>query len=57
MAERASSLALERVQVEFLPHASLKRLSHRARAVIRTGEATPFANVVLFSGVIFAAAG
>jgi D-ribose pyranase len=55
VAERASSLARERVQVEFLPHERLKELSRGARAVVRTGEATPFANAVLFSGVIFGA--
>jgi D-ribose pyranase len=34
-------------------HAQLKELSRNARAVIRTGEATPYANVILYSGVIF----
>jgi D-ribose pyranase len=53
VAKRASSLALAQVQVEFMAHESLKALTHRARAVIRTGEATPYANVILFSAVIF----
>jgi len=34
-------------------HAELKVMSTRARAVVRTGECTPYANVVLTSGVIF----
>ncbi len=34
-------------------HAEFKRMSARARAVVRTGECTPYANVVLTSGVIF----
>lgn len=34
-------------------HDELKRISERARAVIRTGECTPYSNVVLASGVIF----
>lgn len=39
--------------VDFVMHDRLKELSHQARGVIRTGEATPFANVILYSGVIF----
>jgi D-ribose pyranase len=31
----------------------LKRLSTRARAVVRTGECTPYHNVILISGVTF----
>ena len=53
VAARASSLSREQVQVEFVPHETLKTLTRRARAVIRTGEAAPYANVLLFSGVIF----
>jgi D-ribose pyranase len=55
VAARASKLAAEAVQVEFVPHEKLKELTRYARAVIRTGEATPFANVILYSGVIFGA--
>jgi D-ribose pyranase len=56
VAARASSLSREEVQVEFVAHETLKNLTRRARAVIRTGEATPYANVLLYSGVIFGAA-
>lgn len=38
---------------EYVSHEELKRLSRSARAVVRTGEFTPYANVVLFSGVVF----
>lgn len=41
------------VAVEHLPHEAFKRLTERARAVIRTGECTPYANVILVSGVTF----
>lgn len=34
-------------------HEELKRLSARARAVVRTGECTPYHNVILTSGVTF----
>ena len=53
IAARASYLAHEQVQVEFVTHETLKNLMRQARAVIRTGEATPYANVLLYSGVIF----
>jgi D-ribose pyranase len=53
VANRASDMAREAIEIEFVPHAKLKELSHKARAVIRTGEATPYANVILYSGVIF----
>ena len=41
------------VQVDFVTHEELKRLSARARAVVRTGECKPYANVILVSGVAF----
>jgi D-ribose pyranase len=53
VAARASCLSCEAVQVDFVAHESLKSLARYARAVIRTGEATPYANVLLYSGVIF----
>jgi D-ribose pyranase len=34
-------------------HEELKQLSHGARAVIRTGECTPYANLMLVAGVTF----
>ena len=57
IAGRASDLADQDLQVEFVPHESLKNLTRGARAVIRTGESTAYANVVLYSGVIFGAPG
>jgi D-ribose pyranase len=36
-----------------VPHDELKRMTERAKAVVRTGECTPYCNVVLASGVIF----
>ncbi|HSC80702.1 MAG TPA: D-ribose pyranase [Chitinolyticbacter sp.] len=53
VAARASGLARDGVQVEYVTHEKFKELSRSARAVIRTGEATPYANVILYSGVIF----
>ena len=53
VANRAASMAREEIVVEFVPHTKLKELTRHARALIRTGEATPYANVILYSGVIF----
>ncbi|MEV6615633.1 D-ribose pyranase [Streptomyces sp. NPDC051051] len=36
-----------------VPHEELKRLSSGARLVVRTGEARPYANVLLRCGVFF----
>lgn len=36
-----------------IPHEQFKRLTERARAIVRTGEHTPYANVILASGVTF----
>ncbi|MEU6342115.1 D-ribose pyranase [Streptomyces sp. NPDC046977] len=39
--------------LELVPHEDFKALTHRARLVVRTGEARPYANVVLRCGVPF----
>lgn len=41
------------VPVERMPHTRLKERTRGARAVVRTGEATPYANVILRAGVPF----
>jgi len=53
VAARAAGFSQQQVQVDFVPHETLKNLTRGARAVIRTGEVTPYANVLLYSGVIF----
>ena len=42
------------VEVEFVSHVELKAKTHECKAVIRTGETTPYANIILQSGCIFA---
>lgn len=39
--------------VEFISHEELKERSRRAVAIVRTGEFTPYANIILYSGVVF----
>ncbi len=40
-------------EVEFVLHSDLKRMTNTCKAVIRTGETTPYANIILQSGCIF----
>ncbi|WP_214829415.1 D-ribose pyranase [Exiguobacterium algae] len=40
-------------RIEQCDHESFKREVEKAKVVIRTGEATPYANVILHAGVIF----
>lgn len=39
--------------IDYVGHSAFKRALVGARAVVRTGETTPYANVALVSGVIF----
>jgi D-ribose pyranase len=41
------------VPIEMVTHRMLKDMTRSARAVIRTGEFTPFANIILVAGVVF----
>ncbi len=38
---------------ETVPHETFKKISCHSKAIVRTGEITPYANVILVSGVIF----
>lgn len=42
------------VEVEFVSHMELKEQTKKCKAVLRTGEMTPYANMILKSGCIFA---
>ncbi|TGB08298.1 D-ribose pyranase [Streptomyces sp. MZ04] len=50
----AAHLLTSRVApLHLVPHEELKHLTAAARLIIRTGEATPYANVLLRCGVFF----
>ncbi|WP_144147347.1 D-ribose pyranase [Paraburkholderia sp. BCC1884] len=53
VAARMSQLAAAGIQTADVSHEAFKRLCGEAKAVIRTGECSPYANVILHSGVIF----
>ncbi|WP_077212912.1 D-ribose pyranase [Bacillus dakarensis] len=38
---------------DYVSHEEFKALTKNAKAIIRTGEITPYANIILHSGVIF----
>ncbi|WP_024872554.1 D-ribose pyranase [Tolumonas lignilytica] len=41
------------ITFEYVSHEEFKELTHLGRAVVRTGECTPYANVIFVSGVVF----
>ncbi len=59
MAERSPALreslatTLGAVPIHEVLHEQFKQLTARAHAVVRTGEFTPYANVILVAGVVF----
>lgn len=53
LAMLARRLANEDVVVDELSHEEFKRQSAKAVAVVRTGETSPYANIILHAGVTF----
>ncbi|RQO71597.1 D-ribose pyranase [Aquitalea sp. FJL05] len=51
--DTAAALSRQGVALEWISHEEFKQRCQAARVVIRTGECTPYANVILHSGVIF----
>lgn len=41
------------IEIAYLPHEQFKHQSNQAKAVVRTGECSPYANVIFYSGVPF----
>jgi D-ribose pyranase len=44
---------LKEIPIARIPHEDFKLKTSAAKAVVRTGEFTPYANVILVSGVVF----
>ncbi|MQR00624.1 D-ribose pyranase [Glaciimonas soli] len=51
LVEKIDALAL--ADQRTLSHSEFKRLTQSARAIVRTGECTPYANIILYAGVAF----
>jgi len=43
----------KKIDVEYVPHEEFKEKTRSSKAIIRTGEYKPFANIILVSGVTF----
>lgn len=41
------------IPIQFISHEEFKSLSAGSRGIVRTGECTPYANILLYSGVPF----
>ena len=41
------------ISAELVPHEQFKKITEQSAAIIRTGETTPYANIILVSGVTF----
>lgn len=41
------------ISIAYVPHEQFKTLTQRSQAVIRSGECTPYANIILTAGVTF----
>jgi len=54
LGEIQALFAGQNIETQFVSHVELKALTHDCKAVIRTGETTPYANIILQSGCIFA---
>jgi D-ribose pyranase len=50
--EKVSTI-LSGITIEYISHEEFKELTKKAKAIIRTGEVTPYANIILHAGVIF----
>lgn len=44
---------LPNTSIEFIPHSKMKQDLNTCHAFIRTGEMSPYANIILESGVVF----
>jgi D-ribose pyranase len=54
LAEIEALFAGQNVEVAYVTHVELKEQTHDCKCVIRTGETTPYANIILQADCIFA---
>lgn len=48
-----SALKNDGLEIEYVSHSELKKMTCECKAVVRTGETTPYANIILQSACIF----
>lgn len=54
--EMRSRMAERGVTIELVPHVEFKALTGKARACVRSGEFTSYANIILVAGVVYGSA-
>ena len=50
---RLETLQNNQIKIEYVSHEVFKQHSHNSKAIVRSGECSPYANVILYSGVPF----
>lgn len=53
MLEAAASQQGKPIAIEYITHEEFKQTSQDCKAIVRTGEVTPYANILLCAGVAF----
>lgn len=53
MREKMKMIVKDSFELKEVPHSELQEMSKNCKAVIRTGEFTPYTNIILKSGVLF----
>ncbi|MFC3023486.1 D-ribose pyranase [Vibrio zhugei] len=51
--EQESQTHTQPITVEYMPHEAFKARTQRSKAIVRTGECSPFANIIFRAGVTF----
>ena len=51
--EREEGIIDRKIKLQYVTHEAFKQRSELSEAVVRTGEFTPYANVILQAGVVF----
>ncbi|OAQ13925.1 D-ribose pyranase [Bibersteinia trehalosi Y31] len=51
--QQTESIQGNHIEMAYVPHSEFKIQSNQAKAVVRTGECSPYANIILYSGVPF----
>ena len=53
MNSRILAVLGEKITVSYVSHEEFKKITRDSKAVVRTGESTPYSNIILISGVTF----
>jgi D-ribose pyranase len=51
--QQAETKQSKAIQIDYIPHEAFKQQTHHCKAVVRTGEVTPYANLIICAGVAF----